>query len=65
MDICLPLAVINGTTSIHLVKYFVAVIIHLWPLEDGGLIAPIRLSPHRLNGKVVIKGCNSCASASI
>ena len=42
LEICLPVVKVRGTASTHLVKYSVAIMINLWPSEEGGEIALIR-----------------------
>jgi hypothetical protein len=45
--------------STHLVKYLVAIIMNMCPLDEAGEILPMRSSPHCEKGHGVIIGCSS------
>lgn len=53
----------NGISSIHVVKYFVAMIMNLCPLDEVGDILPTRSNPHCEKGHGVVIGLNSCVGA--
>ena len=54
-----PVALWSGTASAHLVKYFVATNIHMYP-RDGGLIGPTKSSPQVWKGHGVTMLCKFC-----
>jgi hypothetical protein len=58
---CSSCACLSGTTSVHLVKYSMAVKIKTCPVEDGGLIGPIKSRPHLEKGKLGRTGCKGMA----
>ena len=63
MATCFQVMFINGMALTHLVKYLVAVIINLWPLDEDRCISPIRSNPHWLKGHMVVVGCSSWVGA--
>ena len=50
-------AFLEGMASIHLVKYSVAVRIHLCCAEEAGCISPVKSRPHYKKGPSTIMGC--------
>ena len=56
---------VKGTASTHLVKYFVVVMMNLWPSEEGGEIDLIGSNAHYEKGHGDMIGCNSCVGAWI
>ena len=54
-----PVAFRSGTAFTHLVKYFVATSIHMYPL-DGGLTGPTKLSPQVWKAHGITILCKFC-----
>lgn len=52
-----PLVEIMRIASTHLVKYFVTVIMNLWPSNEVGEICPIKSNSHLENGHNDCIGC--------
>jgi len=50
---------ISGSTSTHLVKYSIIVIMKLYPPKDGGTYLPMRSKPHYAKGHTDLMGLSS------
>lgn len=54
-----PFVEIMGIALTHFVKYSIAVIMNLWPLDDVGDIFSMRSKAHHENGHKGCIGCNA------
>ena len=54
-----PSVEIIGIASTHFIKYSVAIIINLWPLDDVGDIFPMRSRAHHENDHRDCIGCKA------
>jgi hypothetical protein len=50
LEILFHVMYVNGITSIHLVKYFVAMMVNLCALDEAGFIFPTNSSPQYEKG---------------
>ena len=56
---------VRVVTSTQLVKYYVVVMINLWPSEEGGEIAPTRSNAHYEKGHEDMTSFSSCVGVWI